>query len=287
MDWEHNGLVVENELGRTAVPSASISALLLGPGTRVTHAAVSLLAECGASVVWCGQGVVRCYASGLGDTRRADNLMHHARVWADESARFEAVMRMYRHRFSEELDPGLSLEQVRGKEGVRVREAYARIGRETGIEWKGRSYKRDSWDSADPVNRALSAANSCLYALCHAGIVATGFSPSLGFVHTGKALSFVYDVADLYKCDVTVPLAFRAVTLGTEGLDGRVRRLCRDAFFRDCLLERIVPDIQRVLGLRPEVVRAARLYEEDEVARIRDPKAGALEGGRNFADGDA
>lgn len=287
VDREANAVVIENELGRVAVPSASLSVLLLGPGTRTTHAAVALLADSGCSVVWTGQGAVRCYASGLGETRRAANLMHHARTWADEAKRLEIVMRMYRMRFAEELEPGLSLEQIRGKEGVRVRETYARLGRETGIEWTGRSYKREAWTSADPVNRALSAANACLYGLCHAALVATGFSPSLGFVHTGKALSFVYDIADLYKCETTIPMAFRSVALGTDGLEGRVRRLCRKSFFEERLLERIVPDVQRMLGLKPEKARAAELYDEESVARIWDPVSGAIEGGRNFADGDA
>lgn len=287
VDREANAVVFENELGRVSVPSASLSVLMLGPGTRTTHAAVGLLADNGCSVVWCGQGAVRCYASGLGETRRASNLMHQARIWADEATRIDAVIRMYRMRFGEQLDPGLSLEQIRGKEGVRVRETYARMGRETGIEWAGRNYKRDSWDSADPVNRALSAANACLYGLCHAALVATGFSPSLGLVHTGKALSFVYDVADLYKCETTIPIAFRAVALGTDGIEGRVRRLCRKAFFDERLVERIVPDVQRTLGLKAEAVRSAELYDDESVARIWDPVAGAIEGGRNFGETDA
>lgn len=284
VDRESNAVVIENGQGRVAVPSASLSALLLGPGTRTTHAAIALLADTGCTVVWCGQGMVRCYASGLGETRRAANLMHQAKLWADEVTRAEVVLRMYRMRFTEELDPSLTLEQVRGKEGVRVRETYAALSRETGIPWRGRSYKKDEWTAADPVNRALSAANSCLYGLCHAALLATGFSPSLGFLHTGKALSFVYDVADLYKADITIPLAFRSVALGTDGLESRVRRLCRETFHRFRLLERIVPDVQRALGLQPEQVRAAELYDEDAVARIWDPVAGELTGGRNFAE---
>jgi len=104
---------------------------------------------------------------------------------------------MYAMRFPDPLDPGLTLQQIRGKEGMRVRAAYARASEETGVPWHGRAYQQGAWAAADPVNRALSAANSCLYGICHAAIESAGFSPAIGFVHTGRMLSFVYDVADL------------------------------------------------------------------------------------------
>jgi CRISPR-associated protein Cas1 len=160
-------------------------------------------------------------------------------------------------RFPEELPEDLTLEQVRGHEGVRVRDAYADLARQTGVPWNGRAYRRDDWGSADPVNRAVSAANACLYGLCHAAIVATGFSPGLGFIHTGKLLSFVADIADLYKVEITVPVAFRAVREGIDKLEPRTRKACRDAFVRARLLERIVPDLQRAVGLMPEKSRLA------------------------------
>src|SRR5204862_2708659 len=134
-----------------------------------------------------------------------------------------------------------------------VREAYAQASGETGVEWRGRSYTSSSWTDADPVNRALSCANSCLYGLCHAAIVSAGYSPALGFIHTGKMLSFVYDIADLYKADLAIPAAFRAAAAGTSGLEGRVRRQCRDTFHERRLLARIVEDIDRA----PAVAGAA------------------------------
>jgi CRISPR-associated protein Cas1 len=162
-----------------------------------------------------------------------------------------------------------------------------------GIAWNGRAYRRDNWASADPVNRALSAANAALYGVCHAAIVATGFSPGLGFLHVGKQLSFVYDIADLYKVDVTVPAAFFAVRDGVDGLESRVRRHCRDLFQSTKLVERIVPDLQRVVGLTPEPARlVVHRGEEGEVPEDGLGRApGALwnedgsrtDGGRNFA----
>jgi CRISPR-associated protein Cas1 len=255
VDRADYAIELRDKEGRVAVPVAALSTLLLGPGATITHAAVLALAESGCSIVWVGEQGARFYASGLGETRRAHHLEAQAMAWASKRRHAEVVRRLYTMRFPEGLPPDLTLEQVRGHEGVRMREAYAEASRATGVPWSGRSYRRDDWGSADPINRALSAANATLYGLCHAAIVATGFSPGLGFVHVGKQLSFVYDVADLYKVDVTIPAAFRAVAEGDANLESRVRRRCRDLFYETKLLERIVPDLQRAIGLVPEDAR--------------------------------
>lgn len=286
---------LRDKTGRVPVPVAALSALMLGPGATITHAAILALAECGCSIIWCGEGMVRFYASGMGETRRAHNLEAQAVTWAIEDKHMAAVRRLYTMRFPEGLDDNLTLEQIRGREGARVRQAYADIARETGIDWKGRSYKRTEWGASDAVNRALSAANSCLYGVCHAAIVATGFTPGLGFLHVGKQLSFVYDIADLYKVEVTVPAAFRAASDDSPNLESRVRRLCRDTFQSSRLLERIVPDLQRVVGLTPEraklVVHRGDVDDDTAAEDGTDDAPGALwsgddarvAGGQNFA----
>jgi len=162
--------------------------------------------------------------------------------------------------------PDITLQQLRGKEGIRVRQAYAAASQEHGVEWRGRSYNRGNWSAADPVNRALSAANSCLYGLCHAAILAAGYSPGLGFVHTGKQLSFVYDVADLYKARITIPVAFREAAASAENLEPRVRRACRDVFRAERLVERILPDIARALEVATD--------DPDGSEPAEDPYAG-------------
>lgn len=280
--------------GRIPVPVAALSALMLGPGSTITHAAVLALAESGCSIVWCGEHGARFYASGLGETRRAHHLEAQAAAWASKEKHAEVVRRLYSMRFPEGLPDGLTLEQIRGREGVRVRDAYAKIAKETGVAWSGRAYRRDDWGSADPVNRALSAANATLYGLCHSAIVATGFSPGLGFLHVGKQLSFVYDIADLYKVDVTIPAAFDAIREGVTGVETRVRRACRDRFQTTKLLERVVPDLQRVVGLLPERARlvahrgddGAEVPEEgmgDAPGALWNEDGSRADGGRNFA----
>ena len=231
---------------------------------------------------------MRLYAYGQGKTRHAHNFLRQARLWADTDLRLQVVRKMYAMRFDEPLDPSLTLQQIRGREGIRVREGYARASRETGVPWHGRSYDRNDWSSADPVNRALSAANSCLYGVCQAGILSLGLSPALGFIHTGKMLSFVYDIADLYKTDVSVPIAFRVVSEGGENLESRARRAVRDTLRERQLLKTIIADIQSALDLQ----RRGRI-KSDEIDFDSDPALpGSLwnpsgdddAGGRNFAD---
>lgn len=246
------GLEFVNKQDRIAIPVASLSALLLGPGTTVTHGAVRTLVEAGCSLLWCGESGVRCYAQGLGETHKAYRLMRQAELSSSPALRLQVIERLYRARFPEPLPEGLRLEQIRGREGIRVREAYAEAARRFGVAWSGRNYNRTSWSDADPLNRALSSANACLHGLVHAALLASGYSPALGFIHQGKQLSFVYDIADLYKMQLTLPVAFSVVAENLPNLETQVRKRCRDAFNNLRLLQRIVPDVDRLLHLQAE-----------------------------------
>jgi len=282
IDQEAKAIALHDAQGKTPVPCASLALLMLGPGTTVTHAAIRALADNGCLVAWTGEEGVRFYAQGMGETRSARRLLRQAYLCSHPQLRLQVVREMYQMRFPEPLDTALTLQQIRGKEGVRVRETYARMSRVTGIPWVSRSYKRGDWNIADPLNRALSAANSCLYGVCQAAIVATGYSPALGFIHTGKMLSFVYDIGDLYKTELTLPTAFEIVSEGLHQVETRTRRACRDAFHKARLLQRIVPDLERLLG---SVVDEPELDADDALpAGLWDPTAGAVPGGLNQAD---
>ncbi|NLE99405.1 MAG: type I-E CRISPR-associated endonuclease Cas1 [Anaerolineales bacterium] len=249
--------------GRAMIPAAALAVLLLGPGTSITHAAVRALADNGCLLVWCGEDGMRCYAQGGGETRKAYHLLRQAELVSDPDKRLQVVHRMYEQRFSEPLEPGLGLPQVRGLEGQRVRKAYVAASRKYRVPWNGRHYDRERWEGGDPINRALSAANALLNGLCHAAIVSGGYSPALGFIHTGKQLSFVYDVADLYKTEVTVPLAFRTVAESSQQVEARVREAARQVFKDACLLERILPDIDRALGVSDTVLTEGEQADAD------------------------
>jgi len=263
IEQKYKAVELVDEDGRTMIPAAALTVLMLGPGTSITHAAVKALADNGCLIVWCGEDATRCYAQGGGETRKAYHLLQQAELVSDPRKRYQVVLRMYRYRFDEQLDPGLSLPQIRGLEGVRVREAYAKASREYGVEWHGRRYDRKKWAGGDPINRALSAANALLNGLCHAAIVSGGYSPALGFIHTGKQLSFVYDIADLYKVDVTIPVAFSVVAESEQKVEPRVREACREAFKEHRLLSRILPDIDLLLDISEEVLVAGQEADSD------------------------
>ena len=218
--------------------------------------------------------LMRFYAHGRSGANNARRLIH---LWADSIQRLAVVRRMYLFRFHEPLDENLTLQQIRGHEGVRVRTLYQQWSKRTGVEWHGRDYKTDNWDAADPINRALSVANTCLYAVCQAALHSVGYSPALGFIHTGKPLSFVYDIADLYKGETTIPAAFEAVADSYFDLDQFVRHRCHRHFADYRLMHRIVKDIDQVLGLSTE-------DEEEPVCFLWDDVLETVEGGKNWSD---
>ncbi len=302
IEQDAKAIAVFDTEGKTMVPCAALSVLMLGPGTSISHAAILTLADNGCLVLWCGEEGVRFYAQGMGETRSAANLLRQAALCSNPALRLQVVRQMYVARFAQgAIDPSLTLQQLRGREGIRVRETYAAASRATGVPWHGRTYDRSNWGKADPVNKALSVANSCLYGICHAAIVSAGYSPALGFIHTGKQLSFVYDIADLYKADVTIPLAFQAATAGPKDLERRVRLACRDAFKQGRILARIVPDIDRVLsipdysaplpspqGEEDQVGSKPTDFDEDAAlpGPLWDPDRGQVDGGQNFGEDD-
>lgn len=263
VDVIDSAFVLVDDTGvRVQVPVGGLACLMLQPGTRITHAAVTLAARVGCLLVWVGEGGVRLYAAGQPGGARADRLLFQAQAALDETARLKVVRAMYRMRFGEEPPARRSVDQLRGIEGVRVRTMYANLARLHGVRWEARRYDPDAWDEADTVNRCLSAATSCLYGLTEAAILAAGYAPAIGFLHRGKPLSFVYDIADLFKFETVVPAAFTVAAradraahpMSGGAVEREVRIACRDMFRRANLLERIIPVIGELLaesGLAP------------------------------------
>jgi CRISPR-associated protein Cas1 len=236
--------------GRTKIPCASLCALLIGPGTSITHEAVKTITLNGCSILWVGEHGVRFYAYGHGETRKSFRLLRQATLYANVDSRMEIAKRLFSFRFRDcEVIDSITIEELKGQEGIRVRAAYAKASKEYGIPWQGRSYKRDRWNATDPVNKALSAANACLYGVCHAAIVSVGYSPGIGFIHTGKQLSFVYDIADLYKTELTIPSAFKAAAEGEKNVEQRVRLHLRESFYNTRFMKTIVDDIDSIMGV--------------------------------------
>ena len=245
-------VAIDAEGTRTVIPVGGVACLMLEPGTRVSHAAAVLAARAGTLLVWVGEGAVRLYSAGRPGGERADRLLWQAKIALDEAARLRVVRRMYEIRFAEAAPQRRSIDQLRGIEGVRVRETYALLAQQHGVDWTRRAYDPGAWEAADIPNRCLSSATACLHGLTEAAVLAAGYSPAIGFLHTGKALSFVYDMADLWKLQTVVPEAFRIAGLAQKGrlsipVERAVRHACRDAFRRAGLLGKIIPQIEEVL----------------------------------------
>lgn len=247
-----NAITVRDERGVVHVPAATIAAVLLGPGTTISHQAMMLLADSGASSVWLGEQGVRYYAHGRPLARTSRLLETQAALVSNQSSRLRVARSMYALRFPGEDVEAMTMQQLRGREGARVRQAYRDHARESGVSWTSRKYRPDDFAGGDELNMALSAATACLYGVVHAVVVALGCSPALGFIHTGHDRSFVYDVADLYKVDIAVPAAFGVVAKGSEDIGADVRRAMRDALYDAHLLERCTKDIHRLLGSEGE-----------------------------------
>lgn len=257
LDVLDGAFVVIDKLGvRTHIPVGGVVCLMLEPGTRVSHAACALAARAGTLLVWIGEAGVRLYSAGQPGGARADRLLYQAKLALDDELRLKVVRKMYALRFGEEPPQRRSVEQLRGIEGARVRETYKRMASKYGVEWKARNYDVDDWGQGDIANRCLSSATACLYGVTEAAVLAAGYAPAIGFIHTGKPLSFVYDIADVYKFETVVPLAFRIAARSPVNAEQQVRLACRDSFRETRLLERIIPGIEDMLAAgeipRPE-----------------------------------
>lgn len=282
---QDGAITVTDEKGVVHIPAAAISVLLLGPGTRVTHRAMELMGDTGVGAVWVGEHGVRYYAHGRPLTTRAGLLLRQAELVTNTRKHLAVVRKMYQLRFPGEDVSRLTMQQLRGREGSRVRGVYRKASKETGVPWNGRLYRADDFAVGDKVNQALSAGHACLYGLAHAVIVALGCAPGLGFVHVGHEGSFVYDIADLYKAEVTIPIAFQAAAEDPEDLPAVVRRRVRDAMVEHHILERMVHDIRWLLQDENAPEEAA-----EEAVYLWDDRLGTVANGVSYfeaGEGDA
>lgn len=274
LDRDENAVVVINKERTVRIPAAMLAAVLLGPGTRTTHAAIALLADSGTSVCWVGESGVRMYAAGLGAARGAQVIHRQAYLATRPSDRLKVARAMYQMRFPDDDVSRLTLQQLRGKEGGRVKQLYREHSERTGVRWDRRRYRVGETSASDPVNLMLSAANTALYGIAHAAIAGVGASPSLGFVHRGSAISFVLDIADLYKAEYTIPLAFDLAAAGMVD-ESDARFALRDRVARGKLMPRIVRDILMLLMDTKDI-------SFDDSRELWDDSDGSVEGGLNW-----
>ena len=268
-----------NEDGTLYIPAGDLSLLILGPGTTITHRALELIGDAGVTVIWTGEQGVRYYASGRALTHSSSMLETQAKLFSNQRKHLDVVRKMYEMRFPGEDISKLTLQQLRGREGARVRNIYRQLSKKWNVEWNGRHYKPNDINASDPVNQALTYGNACLYGLAHSVICALGCSPGLGFVHVNHELSFVYDIADLYKAEYSIPIAFEVAASHYEKIESAVRMKCRDKFVELKLLEKMVRDIKYLLSDSSADLEKDLIY-------LWDNKEGTVPHGVSYKEGD-
>jgi CRISPR-associated protein Cas1 len=284
---DSNAITAADDRGVVHIPAATLGVLMLGPGTTITHQAMMLLADNGSTAIWVGERGVRYYAHGRSLARSSRLLIAQAAAVSHRDRRLTIARTMYRMRFPDEDTAGLTMQQLRGKEGARVRRCYREHAKRTGITWAQREYNPEEFASSDPINQALSAAHSCLYGIVHAVIVAVGASPGLGFVHTGHDRSFVFDIADLYKAEITIPVAFDVAAGNSTDIGSDTRRAVRDRVHDGAILDRCVRDIRDLLTTPHATGPIDEAWLDDDVStdtvRLWDDSGLEVPSGHNYS----
>ncbi len=262
IDVRNSSVCIIRKTEIVPLPIASIVCLILGPGTTITHRAIEAISDSGCLVVWGGEHARAYYATGMQPERSSKNLLTQAKYWADPKLHMAVVQMMYKERFPDMDMRAMSLEQLRGAEGIRMQRLYHEYAETYHIEWSGRRYDRDNWDEQDQIQQYLSIGNKLLYNVCHAAIITLGFSPVIGFIHTGTMRSFVYDIADLYKADITIPVAFECCSkcVDQAGLREMIRARMQD----QRLLKRIEKDCKNLFATDSDDIGELQLWDGAE-----------------------
>lgn len=281
IDVRDGAFVVIDEVNgeRMHIPVGSVACIMLEPGTRVSHAAIKLAATVGTLLIWVGEAGVRLYASGQPGGARSDKLLYQAKLALDENLRLKVVRKMFELRFGEPAPEKRNVDQLRGIEGARVRKTYELFAKQYGVQWNGRRYDPKDWKAGDVTNQCISAATSCLYGVTEAAILAAGYAPAIGFIHSGKPLSFVYDIADIVKFESVIPIAFQVAKKQPRHPDREVRIACRDVFRSSRLLKKLIPLIEEVLAAGE--IKPPEAPEDSQPPAIPEPESIGDEGHRS------
>lgn len=213
---------IDSEGDVVRLPIATINCLLLGPGVSITHEAVKVIGSANCGLCWVGEDSLMFYAAGLSPTSDTRNIHKQMLLAAHPSQSLDVAKRMFSKRFPNEDLADKTLAKLRGMEGIRVRKLYAEKAEHYKVGWKGRNYTPGKFELSDVTNQILTAANTALYSVVNSCIIAMGYSPHIGFIHSGSPLPFTYDIADLYKAELCIDLAF-ALTFEMAGVYNKHR----------------------------------------------------------------
>ncbi len=238
--------------GDYSIPYQTVSMILLGPGTSMTHDVLRLCARHGTLLAAVGEGGVKSYTAPPMGQGHSDVARRHAERWADPRQRLDTARKLYAWRFGRVL-PHRDIETLRGIEGARMKESYRLVAQRFGIDWQGRRYDRDNPNAADQPNQAINHAATFVEAAADIAVAAVGALPPLGFIHEDSSNAFTLDIADLWRVDVTLPLAFGTLKAyhenKTDNLERDVRRRAARLFRQEKLIPRMIDRIKELFDV--------------------------------------
>lgn len=233
-----------------SIPCATVNTILLGPGTSVTHAAIKSMSESNCTVCWIGSDSLLYYATGETPTANTYTLKKQISLYSNSKKKLETARTLFSFRFPDLELKEKSLSEMMGMEGYRVKELYKKVAEKYEIPWDGRNYIPGKINLSDTTNKILTCCNVALYGILLSVVHALGFSPRIGFIHSGCPLPFVYDIADLYKPEVSIDLAFKLTKeMGGEYIKDVVADAFRERICNNNILERSVKDIGKIMGV--------------------------------------
>ncbi len=237
------------------IPHQAVSIIMLGPGSSVTHDALRLLARHGTLLAAVGEDGVRTYTAPPLGPDRSDVARRQAELWANKNSRLDVARRMYAKRLGEIL-PHRDLHVLRGIEGARAKAMYRLLADQYGVPWHGRRFDRANPVGNDLPNQAINHAAAAVQAAASLAVQAVGALPQLGFIHEDSGQSFVLDIADLFRDQITLPIAFSAAKHAQSGIDQPhdrlVRRLAAQTFRQKSVIPSMIDAIKSMLQLGDE-----------------------------------
>ena len=231
------------------LPIANLVCLMLGPGTSITHRAVEQIAQYGCSIVWCGENINLYYALGQPLTKSSKNIIMQMNAHESKVSKLNVIRKMYEIRYTDMKLKSKSADELMGIEGLHVQNTYRTLSEKYGIHWNGRMYNEIPFSEQDSINKAITSGNQLLYAIIASIVNAIGYSTAIGFIHTGKMMSFVYDISDLYKESIILPTIFEFTsTYSGNSIENDIKRHLYNKITEVNIIDKVINDISTIFS---------------------------------------
>ena len=233
---------IDGEHCTTVIPVANLAVLMLGMGSSISTPAISTLSRSGTSVVFVGADGLVGYTTSRPLSTSSKWALAQARLVSNTDARRKAAKQLYLARFpSEDIPDAVTIAALRGVEGYRVKGVYSQMA----TKYKVKNFRRVTQGAEDDINVCLNIANSILYGVALNVAMSMSLNPALGIIHEGTNGAFLYDLADAFKVNISIPAAFEASSHKEPVV--AVRRLVREKMYGDGVLDKMFRLAQAIL----------------------------------------